>query len=229
MQHLAVGIRDHLDFDVARLLQIFFHIDGIIAERRFGFGARGGKGERQFGRRARHLHAAPAAAGRRLDQHRIAHLFGELRGFGFGRDGAVRAGHGGNAERFHRLLGRDLVAHQPDVLGLRPDEGDAVRLHDVGEMRVLGQKAVAGMDRIGAGDLAGGNDRGNVQIGLAGGRRADADRFIGEPHMHRIRIGGGMDRDGCDAHFLAGAVDPERNLAAVRNQDLFEHGHPNWT
>jgi hypothetical protein len=49
MQHLTVGIRDHLDLDVTRPLQIFFHVDGIIAECRLGFGARCRESERQFG------------------------------------------------------------------------------------------------------------------------------------------------------------------------------------
>ena len=53
------------------------------------------------------------------------------------------------------------------MLGRRPDEGEAVFLDDVGEFGVLRQKAIAGMDGFGAGDLAGGDDGGNVEIGLA--------------------------------------------------------------
>ena len=138
-------------------------------------------------------------------------------------DRAVRARNGRNAERLHRLLRGDLVAHQADVLGLRADEDDLVRLHDVGEMRVLGEKAVAGMDRVRARDLAGRDDRRDVEIGLARRRRTDADDFVGEPHMHGVRIGRRMHRDGRDAHLLAGAIDAERDLAAVRDQDLLEH------
>ncbi len=41
MQHLAKGIGQHLHFDVARLLEVFFDIDGIVAEGGFGLGARG--------------------------------------------------------------------------------------------------------------------------------------------------------------------------------------------
>ena len=171
----------------------------------------------------RHLHAASAAARRRLDQDGIADLLRRTRGFRVGSHRAVGAGHGRNARLLHRLLGGDLVAHQADMLGLRPDEGDAVLLDDLGEARVLRQKAVAGMDRFGAGDLAGRDDRGNVEIGLRGRRRADAHALIGQPHMHRIGVGGGMDRDGRDAHLLAGAVDAKRDLAAIGDEDFFEH------
>ena len=80
------------------------------------------------------------------------------------------------------------------MLGLRPDERDAVLLDDLGEARVLRQKAVARMDRLRAGDLARRDDRGNVQIGLRRRRRADAHALIGQPHMHRVGVGGGMHR-----------------------------------
>ena len=93
----------------------------------------------------------------------------------------------------------------------------------LGEARVLGQEAVARMDRVGAGDLAGGDQRRDVEIAVAGRRRADADALVGEPHMHRVGIGGRMHRDGRDAELLAGAQDAQRDLAAVGDQDLVEH------
>ncbi|MFD0387361.1 hypothetical protein ACFQ4K_05210 [Tistrella bauzanensis] len=42
--------------------------------------------------------------------------------------------------------------------------------------------------------------------------------------MHGIRVGGGMDRDGADAHFPAGAMDAQGNFAAIGDQHLLEHG-----
>jgi hypothetical protein len=41
--------------------------------------------------------------------------------------------------------------------------------------------------------------------------------------MHRFRIGGGMHRDRRNAQLLAGAQHPERDLAAIGDQDFFEH------
>ena len=106
----------------------------------------------------------------------------------------------------------------------RADEGDLVLGEDAGEARVLREEAVAGMDRVGAGDLAGGEDRGDVEVAVLGGRRADADALVGEADMHGVGVGGGMDGDGLDAEFLAGAQDAERDLAPVGDQDLVEHG-----
>ena len=94
---------------------------------------------------------------------------------------------------------------------------------DLGEAGVLRQEAVARMDGVGAGDLAGGDDRGDVEIAFARRRRADADALVGEAHMHGVGVGGRMHGDGGDAQLLAGALDAQRDLAAVGDQDLVEH------
>ena len=49
--------------------------------------------------------------------------------------------------------------------------------------------------------------------------------FVGKAHMHGVGIGGGMDRDGLDAELLARAMDAQCDLAAVRDEDLLEHGY----
>ncbi len=64
----------------------------------------------------RDLHAAPAAAGGRLDQHGIADIGGDLAARRCSSIAAVGARHDGNAELRGRLLGLDLVAHDADVL-----------------------------------------------------------------------------------------------------------------
>ena len=121
------------------------------------------------------------------------------------------------------LLRLDLVAHDADVLRRRADEGDLVLLEDLGEAGVLRQEAVAGMHRVGAGDLAGGEQARDVEIALGGGRRADADALVGEAHVHGIGVGGGVHGDGGDAELLARALDAQRDLSPVGDQDLVEH------
>ena len=166
MDRAAAAVAEHLDFDVARLLQIFFQIDRGVAERRFGLVGSGRERQHQIVGGLRDLHAASAAAGGRLDQHRKADRLCDRHRVVVGTDGAVGAGHHGNAELLGGLLGLDLVAHQADVLGLRPDEMQIVIGEDFGKAGVLRQKAVAGMHRIGAGDLAGGEQRGHVEIAV---------------------------------------------------------------
>ena len=79
------------------------------------------------------------------------------------------------------------------------------------------------MDRIGAGDRRGREDRRDIQIAVARRRRADADGLVGEPHIHRIGVGGRMHRHRLDPHLAAGAMNAQRNLAAIGDQHLLEH------
>src|SRR5579871_3238355 len=223
MNDVALRVGQNLDFDMARLEEKLLHIDLIVAKGALGFGARSRKRERQVGLRHRHFHAAPAAAGRSLDEYGIADLACRPHGVVAVTDRAARSWNSGDPNRFHSLDRGDLVAHHPDVIGSRADEGNAVLLDDVGEFGVLGEESVTGMNRFGAGDLARGDDRRDVQVALRARGRTDANAFIGKAHMHRIGVRRGMHRHCGDTHLLAGAVDAERNLAAVGNENFFEH------
>ena len=162
---------------MARLGEIFLEIDRVVAEGGLGFDAwRCAIASASSSGVAGDLHAAPAAARRRLDDHRIADLVGDPQRLGLVLDRALGAGHAGDAEPRRGALGLDLVAHQADVLGLRADEGDLVLVEDIGEARVLRQEAVAGMNGVGAGDLAGGDERGNVEIAVLARRAARCRR-----------------------------------------------------
>ena len=169
------------------------------------------------------LHAAPAAAGRGLDQHGIADVAGDFLRLIETGDGAVGAGHERKAEGLRGHLRLDLVAHEPHMLGGRTDEGDLVLFEDLGKAGILGEEAIARMHGVGAGDLAGRDDLRNVEVAVLRRRRADAHALIGEPHMHGVGVGGGVHRDGGDAEFLAGTFDAKRDLSAVGDQDLVEH------
>ena len=95
------------------------------------------------------------------------------------------------------------------------------------ERRALGEKPVAGMDRLGAGRLAGVNDLVDHEIGLSRGGRPDSDRLIGHFDMERILIGFRIDGDRLDSHASRGLDDPARDLATVGDEDLLEHRRPN--
>jgi hypothetical protein len=64
-------------------------------------------------------HALAAAAGRRLDHHRIADLVGDLDGFLGVLDQAHMAGHGVHAGIGRRASWIDLVTHRLDGDGVR--------------------------------------------------------------------------------------------------------------
>ena len=221
---IAAAVAEHLEFDMTRIAEIFLDIDGGVAERRLGLGAGLLHLGFQLGLAVDHLHPATTATGGRLDDHRIADVFRHPLGFLDLADRAIGAGDQRDTEIAGGLLGRDLVAHDLDMLGLGADPLDIMGLDDFGEMRVFGEEAVAGMDRVGAADFGGGDDRRDRQIAVGGGRRADADRLVGEPDVHRVGIGGAVHGDGLDAEFLGRPQYAKRNFSAIGNQDFF-NGH----
>ena len=136
------AVAEHLDLDVARRVEIFLEVHRVVAERRLGLGARGCERRRELRLATRDLHAAPAAAGRRLHQHRKADPRRAVERLRLGDPTrAVRARHDRNAEALRGALGGDLVAHQADVLGPGADEMHAVLDQDFGEAGVFGRES----------------------------------------------------------------------------------------
>ena len=101
--------------------------------------------------------------------------------------------------------------------GARADKGDFGSFANFGEIRVLGEKSVARMDRIDVGDFGGADHLRDVEIAFGAARRADANGFVGETHVQRVAIGFGIHGDRGDSEFLAGADDSQRDFAAVGN------------
>ena len=87
----------------------------------------------------------------------------------------------------------------------------------------LGQEAVAGMHGLGAGLAAGLDDLLDHQIAFGGGRRPDQDGLVGHFDMQRVAVGLGIDRDRLDPHAAGGLDDPAGDLAAIGDQNSFEH------
>ena len=222
---VALAIAEYLELDMARVAEVFLDIDGGIAEGCFRLvaGLLHQRFELVFA--FADLHPAPAAAAGSLDDDGVADFGGDRACFADLADRAIAPGNERQAQRARGPLGGDLVAHRADMFGLGPDPGDVVRFDDLGELGVFGQEAVAGMDRVGMADFGGRNDVGHVEIAVGRAGRADADRVVGQSHMHGIGIGGGMHRHRLDTHFMGGAVDAQRDFAAIGDQDAGDtHG-----
>src|SRR5574343_1494530 len=221
---VAVLVGQHLDLDVARLFQEFFHVHGGVAKGSTGFGTGhvDRVDQRRFG--VHHAHAATAAAAGSLDDHREADLAGNLGDFHrVVRQRASNTRYGRYTGFDHGLLGGHLVAHQADGFGARADEGKAGLLHALGEVGVFRQEAVTRVDGLGVGYFGGGNQRRHIQVALGRGCRADAHRFVGQLHVVGFAVGFGMHYHGLDAHLAAGTLDTQGNFTTVGDQDLFKH------
>ena len=86
----------------------------------------------------------------------------------------------------HQGFGAVLGAHRLDRLGRRPDEGEPCPGAGARERRVLGEEAVAGMDRLGAGTRRGVQDRIDPLIAFRRRRRADASGGDIRPGWHPV-------------------------------------------
>src|SRR5882672_11307415 len=168
--------------------------------------------------------SAEAAASRgRLQDHREADPLRQPDQLALVMHHAVAAGQLREPCVLHRFLGADLVAHHPDHLRARADPAQPGVLDHLGELRILAEESVAGMDRVGAADLRRGEDGGNVQVALLRRRRTDADGLVREADVQRARVRGGVDRDGLHAQLARRADDPQRDLSAVGDEDAVKH------
>jgi hypothetical protein len=224
MHDIAVIVGQDLKFDVPRPLEEFLHVDLRIAERceRFRLGHADRVQKRSV--RVNHAHAAAAAAARGLDDQGIADVLGDAEILVcVGADGPIGTRHAGDAGCLHDLDRRDLVAHQADGLGARTDEYEAAFFDALGEIGVLREKPIARMDGDRVGHFRGADDGGHVQVGKAGLGRPDAHGLIGQQNVLGIEIGGRMHGDRLDTEFAAGTKNAKRNLAAIRDDDFFDH------
>ena len=226
---VAVLVAEHLDLDVARVLDELLDEHAIVAEARLGL--RAGRAEALLGLLGVEgdAHALAAAAGRGLDHDGIADLGGDLDGVLGVRDLAEVAGHGRHLGLGGGLLALDLVAHGGNGARVGADEDDAGLLQRDRERLALGQEAVAGMHGLRAGRAAGLDDLVDQQIRLRGRRRADGDGLVGHLHVQAVPVGVGVDRDRLDAELARRLDDAAGDLAAVGDQDFLEHARPRRT
>ena len=214
----AVGVGHDLHLDVTRGRQVRLDEHGAVAEGGLGLRAR----HRELALEVLGLlddaHATPATTGGGLDQER------EVARRGGGRvdleDRHVSSGH--------ELLGADLAAHRLDRLRRRTDPRQARLTDGARELGVLGQEAVARVDRVGPGRLGGGEHEVTTQVGLGCRVAGQVHRDVGLANEGRLGIGVGVDRDGADAEVTARAEHAPGDLAAVRDQDAANHEGTPW-
>ncbi len=192
--HLALAIAEDLHFHMARLGHEALQIDPRIAEGGMGGALHPGEGVAQLDGRMAQVHADAAAAGGGFQHHRIGDALGGLQGLlHIGEEvGARQERH---ARGLGQFAGRVLEAEGLQMLRLRPDETDALRRQSLGEGHILGQEAVAGMDRIGPRRLAGGDDGLDIQVAFGGRGGAEAHGLVRLQNALGEAVGVGIDRD----------------------------------
>ena len=223
MDRVAVLVAEDLEFNVTRAREILLDVHLAVAERRQRLRTRELERAREIVLVLRDAHPLPATAGRRLDDDREADLARETDRFLRILHRSRRSRDDRHADVGHCLTSGGLVAHDPNLLGRRTDEGDVRRRARLGELRVLGEKPIAGMDRVRPGDLGGCDQAGNAEIRFPRRRGPDADVVVGESHVQRLAVGFRIDGDRLNAELAARANDAQRDLPAIRDQDFLEH------
>ena len=146
---MAVLVAEDLHLDVAGAQDHLFEIPLAVAEGGLGLAPALAYLLDQLAVVQDRPHAAPAAAPGRLEHQRIADLgglppdLGRVLAQDLGRGDHRHARRHGDAPRAR------LVAERPHRRGRRPDEGDPRRRAGINEIGILGQKAIARVDRVG--------------------------------------------------------------------------------
>ena len=88
---------------------------------------------------------------------------------------------------------------------------------------ILGEKAIAGMDRLHVADLRRANDPVDQQVAFGGGAPADAIGLVGEGEVLGAAVRFTENRDGLDAHFAAGTDNPQGDFTPVGDENSLKH------
>ncbi len=177
MDEVAVAVSEDLNLDVTGMRHIPFGEHPVVAEPRQRLALRGLNRIVETVGGLDHTHALPTTAGRSLDEERESDR-GEL-------SRIVGRLQNGDARFDRQLLGLlDLVAHGRDRIWRRTDPRNTGGVDRLGERRVFGQEAIAGVNRTGAGCLRGSDDRFGIEVAV------DADGLVGLLHEQCVGVGG---------------------------------------
>ena len=223
MDEITQSVAEDLHLDMARRLDQLFEQQPPVSERALRLALRAFDRRFEAADIVDPAHAASATAGRRLDQDWVADPLGLAAKPVDLLLVAVIAGDNRHARLAHQRLGARLVAHRPDCLDGRADEGQARSLARRREAGILRQEAVAGMYGVGAGLACRVEDRIDIEIGLRRFRRPDPHGLVGQPDMQCLRIRIRVDGHGCDPHAPRRPHDAAGDLAAIGDEELADH------
>src|SRR5579885_1213818 len=124
MDGVPVSVSEHLKLDVPRMIDILFDQHAIITEGRLCFALAAFEGGIKVGMPIDTPHAFATAAGRRLDQNRIAKLIGLLFEELWILALSVIAGDHRDAGFLHERFGAILQTHSADSRRRRTNKSD---------------------------------------------------------------------------------------------------------
>src|SRR5581483_3975617 len=215
---VAVGVGEDLHLDVARVLEVPLDVDGRVREVGLALALRRLEGTLDVVALPDDLEALAAAARRRLDREGPAELVPEPRDLGRRRNRLGRPRDDRDAGCGHPLTRLGLRAHRLDRLGGRADPDETGGLDGPRELGVLGEEAVAGVDRLDAGCAGDLEQPLLVQVALARRTGAEQKGLVRSADVQRAAVRLRVHRDGRDSELPQRAEDADRDLTAVGNE-----------
>ena len=224
----AVPVRQYLDLDVPRSLEIFFDVDTAIAERFQGFAPGGLKRSFDIRLGADEPHAFATATCHGLQEDRIAdplRFAPRLHRIAQRRRGTRDHRY---ARGLHAAARFGFVAHRANRLGRRTDEDESRIGTRFCKSRALREKAVSRMHRLAAGVFRRGDELLDVEVGFRRRRGAEQHGGVGIAHMWREPVRFGVDGHRSHALFMAGADHANRDFTAIGDENPADgrHRHP---
>ena len=213
-----------LHLDVARARDEALDEQGAVAEGGAGLAPAALERVGDFVRISDGAHAASAAARDGLDHHRATAELLEEGTRAIEVDGVVAAGQDRYAARGRERAGARFIAEQRQCRRRGTDEGDAGLLAGPCEVGVLGQKAVAGVDRVALVLERALDDLRDVEVG-GGADSVERDRDVSVLDVLGGRVVAGVNGRRFEVEFGGGAQDANSNFAAIRDEkSLDRHG-----
>ena len=223
MHAMAMRVCENLHFDVPWPVQILFQQHLVVAEAGFRLPSRRGQCRHKIRTLFDDAHALAASPGGCLDQHRVTNPIGLAGKQGIALVDAMIAGHQADAGLGHDAFRFRFGTHRANGGWRRANEDEPSRRDCCGKCWVLGQKAVAGMDRLRAHRSGDFDNAIAAQITLLRRRRPETMCFIASGDVKCAGIGVRIHRDGADSHAPRGARDAASDLAAIGDQNAVKH------
>ena len=136
----------------------------------------------------------------------------------------VVTGHQRHACFFHPLFGGGFEAHGLDRFGQRPYEHHPCLGTSPGKVRVLAQKTIPWVNRLGTGCQGCLQQPLPLKVTVFGRITTDMDGLVTRLHMGSMGIGIGIHRDRSNTHARGRGRDPASDFTSVGNQDFLKHG-----
>ena len=194
VDHVAVAVGEHLHLDVARVVQIALEVDRGVGEELLAFATGALEGALELLRGERHAEALAAAAAGRLDGDGEADLRLAIRSASARvATGSVVPGTIGTPAAC--ISSRALVLEPIASIALAGGPMNTIPASSqaCANGGVLGQEAVAGVDRLGAGALGRVDDLLDVQVVLRRRPVAEVVGLAGARDVGRVAVELGVD------------------------------------